>query len=89
MVYVPLHIRIPIEYAVSLAASAFIAWLYSTFTRADFVLALGLGLATTAGFWIVSWLVVKRAGRKRTVHPITIALLVLTAAWAFGVLRLA
>ena len=88
MVNVPLHIRIPIEYAVSLALSALTAWVYSAFANADFILALGIGLVMVVGAYAFMWFFTRGAAHRKTVHPATIGLLALTAAWALGVVKL-
>lgn len=84
---IPLHIRIPLEYGFSMVFALAIAWLYSTFAQADFVLALGVGLSMVVGFWVFAYAFLKKL-RKAIVHPATIALLAITAAFALGVISL-
>ena len=85
---IPLHFRIPLEYAFSMAFALVIAWLYSTLARADFVLALGVGLSMTVGAYVLLYAFFAKKIRKGMVHPITIGLLALTAAFALGVIGL-
>lgn len=88
MVNVPLHVRIPIEYAVSLALSALTAWIYASFAQADFMLALGIGLVMLVGVYAFTWFYTHGAIRRKSIHPMTTILLALTAAWALGVIKL-
>lgn len=85
---VPLHFRIPLEYAFSMAFALPVAFLYSAFARADFVLALGVGLLLTVGVYALLYVLLKKRFRRGMVHPTTIGLLALTAAFALGVIKL-
>ena len=84
---VPLHIRIPLEYAFSMVFALAIAWGYAAVAKADFILALGFGLLMTVGFYVVVYILARKA-RKAIVHPVSVALLALTAAFALGVIHL-
>ena len=83
---IPLHIRVPLEYAFSLGFALAIAWLYSMVAKADLWLALGVGLTLTVAVYVGILLFMAKKARKGLVHPITIALLGITAAYALGLI---
>ena len=83
----PLHIRIPLEYGFSMAFALAIAWGYATVAKADFFLALGFGLLMTVGAYVVIYILTRKA-RKFIIHPASVVLLAITAAFALGVIKL-
>ena len=85
---IPLHIRIPLEYGFSMAFALAIAWGYSVVAKADFILALGFGLLMSVGFYVAIYIMTRRKARKFIVHPATVMLLALTAAFALGAIKL-
>ena len=73
---IPLRIRIPIEYAVTMGIGAAIAWLYSTYAMASFILALVLGLSMVLGVWVVMQFLPKTRGKG--IHILTAAAIAVT-----------
>ena len=73
---IPLRIRVPIEYAVTMGIGAVVAWLYATYTMANFVLALVLGLSIVLAVWVVMQFLPKTRGKG--IHILTAAAIAVT-----------
>lgn len=73
---IPLRIRIPVEYGVTMAIGLAVAWLYSTYAGAAFFAALGIGLAMVLGFWLIMQVYPKTRGKS--FHFLTAAALAAT-----------
>lgn len=80
---IPLRIRIPIEYVVTMAISAAIAWAYTVIAMANFLLALAIGLGMVLGFWAA--MQIYPGTRGKGIHWLTAGAL---AATLFVVLKL-
>lgn len=81
---IPLHVRVPLEYAIVLGINAALAFLYAEFARADFWLALAIGLSLVAGFWVIMKLLVP-ATRGKGIHFLTLLAVIATASSIFRV----
>lgn len=66
----PLHFRVPVEYAVVVGINVAVAWVYSAYAGASFWAALGIGLSIVLGFWL--FIQFTRA-RGKGIHILTAA----------------
>lgn len=77
----PLHVRVALEYAVVVGVNAAVAFLYAEFARANFFLALAVGLSIFIGFWAA--LKLWPPTRARGIHVVTFLLVAATTVAIF------